>query len=281
MILIDRGLPDADGAEDLAALETRALKAMRAIVASKGRDPTGDEIERFDYRIAGTLLWKRQRRKCAYCEYSEQRKRNDVEHFRPKGHASRGAHVPQTYGYWWLAWRWENLLFACRNCNQSPFKLDKFPLASGSGVLVAEQDPHGAHAGVEQPELLDPARESGVDYIEFKRIRLPGGVSQWRPFPRKGSPRGAATISVCGLDRDDLIEAYNCHVTTIVEKRVDRFRGLTSHATVSDLRRCWAEIEAELYDPERAFVGLSYDALRLLIDDWQLAAIGITRAVPR
>jgi uncharacterized protein (TIGR02646 family) len=281
MIQIDRGLPDRDGAEGLAALETRALTAMRAIVAAQGRDPVREEIEKFDYRIAGTLLCRRQGLKCAYCEHPEQRKRNDVEHFRPKGRALRGAHISQTHGYWWLAWRWENLLFSCANCNQSPFKLDKFPLAAGSGVLVAEGDPHGAQAGVEHIELIDPSKESGIPHIEFQRVGLSGGSAQWRPVPRNGSTRGKATIEVCGLDRDDLIDAYGAHVDEVVQREVRRYQSLGSNAAVGDRQACWREIERWLYQRGRPFVGLSYDALRVLVPDAELAASGITRAVPR
>jgi uncharacterized protein (TIGR02646 family) len=281
MILIDRGLPDRDGAENLAALELRALAAMRAVVATQGRDPNREEIEAFDYRIAGTLLCRRQGLKCAYCEHPEQRKRNDVEHFRPKGRALRGAHVSQTHGYWWLAWRWENLLFSCANCNQSPFKLDRFPLAAGSGVLVAEDDPYGAQAGVEHIELIDPSRESGVDHIEFERVTLPGSVRQWRPVARNGSVRGATTIRVCGLDRDDLLDAYEAHVREVVQREVDRFRGLGPLSAPSDRQACWREVESWLYQRGRPFVGLSYDALRLLVPDAELAASGIVRTAPR
>ncbi len=285
MIRVDRALPDRDGAENLAALEARALPAMRAIVAQHGRDPTQEEIERFDYRIAGTLLCRRQGLKCAYCEHPEQRKRNDVEHFRPKTRAQRGPSHPQTHGYWWLAWRWDNLLFACRNCNQSQpnqgGKLDKFPLAPTSGVLVAEQDPYGAHAALELPTLIDPARLSGVEHIEYKRLTLPGGATRWFPVARHMSLLGDTTIRVCGLDRDDLLDAYDDHVETLVRPRAAQFDDLHPHTAPAERQRLWAQIEADLYRPGRPFVGLSYDALCTLVDDDDLAAFGIVRRKPR
>lgn len=54
--------------------------------------------------------------KCAYCEAStETVAHGDVEHFRPKSI------------YWWLAFCFDNYLFACQLCNQT-YKGDNFPL---------------------------------------------------------------------------------------------------------------------------------------------------------
>lgn len=281
MIRIDRGQPDALGAQALAGVEASALASLRAL----GRPPTQADLEPFDYRIAGDLLQRRQHFKCAYCENTEQRKRNDVEHFRPKSRALRTPGSPQTDGYWWLAWRWDNLLFACRNCNQSQpgggGKLDKFPLAQGSGVLVPAQDPYGAHAAVEQTLLIDPARESGVDLIEYKRAQLAGGAERWTPIARNGSLRGAETIRVCGLDRDDLVELYNAHVETTVRPWVNAFDDMVPTTSPNQLAAQWSRIEQYLYAPGRPFVALSYDALRTLVPDDELSPHGIQRVVPR
>lgn len=287
MIRVDRGLPDRDGAEGLAALEQHALTAMRTLRAQTGADPSADHIEAYDYRIAGRLLWKRQGYLCAYCESMEQRKRNDVEHFRPKVRAQRGPTHPATRGYWWLAWRWENLLFACRNCNQAHSdlegargKLDRFPLASHSGVLVPEQDPYGADAGVETPLLIDPSRESGLDHIEFRSVTLPGGATQWRPYPRNGSVRGKATIFVLALDRDDLLELYNQHVADVVRPRVVAFRERSARSTPGDRRASWERVEWDLLRRGRPFAALAFDVLVALVPNTELAADGIARRRP-
>ncbi|MBL8679688.1 MAG: hypothetical protein JNK05_11010 [Myxococcales bacterium] len=185
----------------------------------------------------------------------------------------------ESHGYWWLAWRWENLLFSCRNCNQAAAggkgKLDKFPLADGSGVLVAEQDPFGAERHVEQPLLLDPSVDSGVEHIQFVKR---GG--RWTPIARDGSSRGARTIEVCVLDRDDLLELYDAHVEQEVTPRVARFDALHPHSSPESARAVWIAIENELYRSGMAFVGLSYDALRTQVDDDDLRQWGLTRRVP-
>lgn len=54
-------------------------------------------------------------KKCAYCEAPTSTvAHGDVEHFRPKSL------------YWWLAYRFDNYLFACQICNQI-YKSDHFP----------------------------------------------------------------------------------------------------------------------------------------------------------
>ena len=48
----------------------------------------------------------------------------DVEHFRPKAEVKEAGENHQ--GYWWLAYSWENLLIACKTCNQE-YKRIKIP----------------------------------------------------------------------------------------------------------------------------------------------------------
>lgn len=276
MIRIDRGLADRDGAEGLATIEQRALATLLPTYQTTQQHPDGAALEDFDYRVAGLLLWRRQHQLCAYCESPEQRRRNDVEHFRPKARADRGPHHTQTWGYWWLAWRWENLLFACRNCNQSlrdakgsRGKVDRFPLAQGSGVLVPPQDPFGAHAHVEKPLLLDPSCDDAIDHIEFRRITLPGGEHRWTPFPRNQSLRGRTSIHVLALDRDDLLELYNRHVECVVEPAVETFRHAVQ-STPGSLLTHWQACERRLLTRGRPYAALAYDALGAMVSDTEL-----------
>jgi hypothetical protein len=72
--------------------------------------------------------------KCAYCEAStETVAHGDVEHFRPKSI------------YWWLAFCYDNYLFACQLCNQT-HKGDNFPIAGALAAAPAlpAQKPVGA-----------------------------------------------------------------------------------------------------------------------------------------
>ena len=85
-----------------------------------------------------TCLWEVQHGKCCYCEREYERKHSDVEHFRPKAEALRDGGL-KTSGYWWLAYRFGNLYFGCLICNR--IKGAKFPLATGTRALTAEEDP--------------------------------------------------------------------------------------------------------------------------------------------
>ena len=60
--------------------------------------------------------------KCAYCESpTDTVAHGDVEHFRPKSK------------YWWLAYCYDNYLYACQICNQV-HKGDEFPIHATSGL---------------------------------------------------------------------------------------------------------------------------------------------------
>jgi hypothetical protein len=86
-------------------------------------------------RVAGTLefnsnVWKAAKPqlkletggKCAYCESpTDTVAHGDVEHYRPKSK------------YWWLAYCYDNYLYACQICNQV-HKGDEFPVHATSGV---------------------------------------------------------------------------------------------------------------------------------------------------
>lgn len=70
------------------------------------------------WKIAKTQLKKESNRKCAYCEANTAVvAHGDVEHYRPKSI------------YWWLAYTYDNYLYACQICNQS-YKSNNFPIAA-------------------------------------------------------------------------------------------------------------------------------------------------------
>ena len=120
----------------------------------------------FDKSIYGppavkTCLWQMQNGKCCYCEREYERKHSDVEHFRPKTEALREGKV-KTLGYWWLAYRFDNLYFGCLVCNR--IKGSHFPLTAGTRPLEAEADPRHA---AEFPLLIDPGFDDPEDHLTF------------------------------------------------------------------------------------------------------------------
>lgn len=142
--------------------------------------------------------------KCAYCEVSViAGMPGDVEHFRPKsfcqplskaksnddyaGKPPYRRSGPKSAGYWWLAYDWSNYLLACNRCN-SLWKKNQFPVsgpaASSKRMLAAER-----------PLLINPYDTNPEPHFAFDAYT--GQI--------KGlTPRGTATIDVCGLDRKSL-----------------------------------------------------------------------------
>jgi hypothetical protein len=223
---------------ELGPVRETGLSLARAALRSGARP------ELSGYDIAKPTLAERQYYKCCYCEkVEEQPKYRDVEHYRPKSQ------------YWWLTWTWDNLLFACVDCNRE-HKRGRFPLAQGSVPLAAEQLPPGG----EQPLVLDPA-DRGSDptaEIEFRSERVQRR-ERWRPYGL--TERGRTTIDVCGLDRPSLLTLYTEHVAHHVRPRISDLLAAHRESDVPGVVRAWRSLLA----PARPFRALSYDALRTLV----------------
>ena len=127
------------------------------------RGPAGrPSLELIQGRIAGTLefkptVWKAAKPqlkletggKCAYCESpTDTVAHGDVEHFRPKSK------------YWWLAYCYDNYLYACQICNEV-HKGDEFPVhgsAPWAGPTLPADPTSAALAALAQtltPDALD------------------------------------------------------------------------------------------------------------------------------
>jgi 5-methylcytosine-specific restriction endonuclease McrA len=143
--------------------------------------------------------------KCAYCESRiRSAEYGKIDHYRPKaavvvyddpgrrddvmGQSPQRRIQRRTQpGYWWLAYDWDNWLYACERCNT--WKGDQFPVRGrrrpcAPGVEAAET------ARLLNPFDTDPAPHFGFD--ESGHIH--------------GATRaGRDTIDVCGLDRDTLV----------------------------------------------------------------------------
>jgi hypothetical protein len=248
MIRLDRGPEPAA----LAGVRAKELARLGAIAAT--REPTSDEIgDR--YSVARVDLFKAQAYKCAFCEFKEQQAYNDVEHYRPKAGADRSPGSNAAHGYWWLAWTWENLLFACASCNRSHKRM-LFPLRPGSVPLVAPEPPPGG----ESPLLIDPFSEDPIDFIQFRHARL-DKLDRWQPFPRNGAEKGRWTIRVAKLDRPELLDHYDEHVKVWVHPRIEEIEKALNSGRTDFIRETWAKESKRLLYPGQAFAALSHDAL--------------------
>lgn len=248
MIRLDRG-PEPGA---LASVRAKELARVGAIVATG--EPTSDDIKD-RYSVVRVDLFKAQSYKCAFCEFKEQQAYNDVEHYRPKGGADRSPGSAATHGYWWLAWTWENLLFACASCNRS-HKRTLFPLDHGSVPLTAPELPPGG----ESPLLIDPFSEDPIDFIQFRYARL-DTLDRWQPFPRNGETKGVWTIRVAKLDRPELLDHYDEHVKDWVRPRVEEIEKAIATGSPEFIRETWVKESKRLLNPRLPFAALSHDAL--------------------
>lgn len=167
-----------------------------------------------------TALEKLFHDKCAYCEGNSAGQADwNVEHFRPKGRVAERDDHP---GYYWLAYRWENLYPSCSHCNQrrkdrprwgdpsaaigeARGKLDQFPLRlEAQRAMLPTGD-----LEAEEPLLLDPCRDQPEEHIRFDVFGI--------PLPIAGSERGEVSIEVFHLSRKRLRDQRRERVQVVVE----------------------------------------------------------------
>ena len=176
---------------------TRALKSRRGIYAAP------DVKKR---------LKADQHGKCAYCEtlflHSSP---GDVEHYRPKaGYRQAPASPVQGPGYYWLAYEWSNLLFACEDCNRIR-KRQLFPLRNDP---VGRARNHHHDLMQEVPLLLNPATEAAPEsHLTFIDEAAKGLT-----------PEGKASVTAYALNRPELLE-----------DRRERLRNLQSTEMLAQL----------------------------------------------
>lgn len=184
------------------SLKTSRVRTIRTRLVSKVRsgqrpstndgDFPSDPWLSDDVRLA---LWRHHKQKCCYCErYRDPKREPDIEHFRPKAEVSEEG--PRSLGYWWLAYRWSNLFFSCRTCNQE-YKKNHFPLLGGSRA-VSPKD----RLSEELPALIDPCSDDPESALKY--IWETGKHPMAKPIGFDSQGRGQATIESIGLDRSTL-----------------------------------------------------------------------------
>ncbi len=137
--------------------------------------------------------------KCAYCESTSAVVASlEVEHYRPKKAVTEEV---SHKGYYWLAYEWTNLIYACSKCNEQGAKGNQFPILGKrqfsepmieSGINYDAFKASHTDLITEQPLLLHP--EIDRDFKSHFRFRPNGTIESL-------SPRGKETIRICKLDR--------------------------------------------------------------------------------
>jgi len=144
-------------------------------------------------------LWKHQNYRCCYCERSRGLKReSDLEHFRPKAKVEE---EPDHYGYWWLAYVWENYLYSCKPCNED-YKKNKFPLLPSSQRAFEEK----YSLDKEKPILINPFDEDPEVFIRFDWQDSNNLFVKAVQTEKDVEDRGKKTIEITGINEDRLPE---------------------------------------------------------------------------
>lgn len=185
----------------------------------------------YNEKAVKDLLIKMHHSKCCYCEKRfRSRAYLHIEHFRPKSgfRQTLGQEKDELPGYYWLAFRWENLLLSCHDCN-SVHKRTFFPLANPTRRARSHHDDDDLAR--ERPLFIDPVADDPRDHIRFDG-----------DLPRGTSRRGHMTIAGLGLRR--------------VELREDRLVLLGQIEMFHDIRKLSAELPdvAKLQERARKFI---------------------------
>lgn len=132
-------------------------------------------------------------KKCAYCEKSLKDADRHIEHYRPKN------------PYYWLAFSWDNLLIACDKCNK--LKSNKFTaylegeqLKYNNETLKTAQSNIKAYNLIEKPLIINPEQETTASL----KLHFTFDLNTAEIVAL--SPQMEATIKVCQLNREELIE---------------------------------------------------------------------------
>lgn len=211
-----------------------------------------------------SFFMKAQFRKCGYCE-AYVADYGDIEHYRPKSivqeikqegveltnlHNVRGRKFTQVckYGYWWLAYDWNNYLLSCKLCNQ-PWKKALFPI-SGERPASPGNNPKFPYVSPDEntpevPLLINPYETQNIaSHLDFTEAGL--------IKPYNGSEMGLQTIKTCGLARDGLIQFRNG-----TARRAFRYMKRFAQAEPDSEQELEAAEELlELGHPRESFAGM-------------------------
>jgi predicted ATP-binding protein involved in virulence len=148
--------------------------------------------------------------KCAYCE-SPLGKDWLVDLFRPRRGSIRAGGRVDSDHYWWLAYRWDNMLPSCYICERN--KGSRFPIKG----RAAQPEAQGEELDKERPELIDPTHSHDLpeDHLWVDAEGMIKALSD----------RGDVTIATLDLNRDDLAaqrhQAFEAATDLFVRARTD------------------------------------------------------------
>ena len=224
--------------------------------------------------------------KCAYCETPEVGYIADAEHFRPKGRLENNS--IKTFdidgkteiihpGYFWLAYRWENLLPSCNTCNRYGGKKEAFPVgkthvavrhitdkkelqklihqktqsAKINGVFFLEPEDLDAF---EDRLLLHPCFDRPEKHVHFE--------VDGKAMPRPGSKLGQPSIDVFDLNEKNKKrrrnQIQNVDFALYMTKLTAAVPNLAKMKSVAE------EIAREYFKGDRPYGAAVFDYIRFM-----------------
>jgi len=198
MIKIERGNPPTETIIDKRREEV--LRKIRELAESGELRSAEFKTTLWSNPKVKNFLHESQHGKCCYCERTRDQKDFDVEHFRPKAEVKEIRDHP---GYWWLAYSWENLLVACKACNQK--KSSHFPLKDERKRAYGEN----CNLGEEEPFLINPLEEEPELFIEYD-IRETGLMVK--------------ALGKCERGRKTVNELTGINDRKVMEERADKLK---------------------------------------------------------
>ncbi|MDX0518544.1 HNH endonuclease [Sinorhizobium medicae] len=213
--------------------------------------------------------------KCAYCEAStDVVAHGDVEHFRPKS------------TYWWLAYDFDNYVFACQICNQI-YKGDNFPISGqrlGSPALPNAQ-PAGAQLtqlvqglvrdvtsttdeelvalwGAEEADLIHPYLEDPSSLLTYEADEANREVWIRAGAGSRAARAHDAAVKFLGLNREELLRLRYAQLEILRVFKLSFDEPRISDGTKATIRAKFDEMSRPAYP----FAGLN----RFFLRQWNL-----------
>jgi hypothetical protein len=161
----------------------------------------------------------------------------------------------QTPGYFWLAYRWDNLLLTCFRCNTNR-KRDLFPLRFPDR-RARDPNENDDAAG---PLLINPCTEDPREHIRYRDVVA---------YSVNNSTKGTATRNLFALNTDRMLIGHRREYLAF-------FRNTVILAETNDDREIQSKAEslvARLLSGRGQYLAMITDAFRAMITEGTVARL--------
>lgn len=275
------------GSEPQILTTTRAQKLAEAILVLNAHGLSSKEFKEVfstGYQCARPFLFERQHSKCAFCEISNDVCGSPVEHFRPKLGAddkTNGVWRRVSTHYWWLAWTWENLLFACERCNNSGNKGNKFPIRVSASRMLAPSAPYSYpiqdiyyDCAAEDRLLIDPRLDNPIDHIQWIPVNRKLHPNNWQWTVVGLDDRGDTSIDV--LDLTFRADKVQNHLKLLVGLWVEADAHFKDGRPAAAQRTWDRIISLYISDPAQPFRNAAWWACNALFPEAERNSLGLS-----